>query len=87
MASRWVKPGRMSSLQAQTNMLGVLSRIKVDMPHNSRASRGWRRRAGSSRYSFRSTVSQDSSKGVSRGLVLSRVMSCHVVSCRTPPRG
>ncbi|KAL8589975.1 hypothetical protein ACOMHN_007001 [Nucella lapillus] len=51
----------------QNNMLGVLSRIKVDMPHGGRgtSTRGWRKRAGggSSRYSFRSSTSLDSQKG------------------------
>ena len=64
------RSGALSTFQNQSNMLGVLSRIKVDMPPSSRASRGWRRRAGSSRYSFRSNVSQDSSKGVSSSFVL-----------------
>ncbi|XP_076449136.1 short transient receptor potential channel 7-like [Babylonia areolata] len=47
-----------------SNMLGVLSRIKVDLPHGGgRAAKGWRRRAGSARYSsFRSTTSLESQK-------------------------
>ncbi|KAK3787112.1 hypothetical protein RRG08_030275 [Elysia crispata] len=45
-----------------TNMMTVLSRIKVDMPLNSSGPRSkWgKRRAGSSRYSFMSHHSQDS---------------------------
>ncbi|GFN92279.1 hypothetical protein PoB_001878500 [Plakobranchus ocellatus] len=45
-----------------TNMMTVLSRIKVDMPLNSSGPRNkWgKRRAGSSRYSFMSHNSQDS---------------------------
>ncbi|XP_076470184.1 short transient receptor potential channel 7-like [Babylonia areolata] len=47
-------------------MLGVLSRIKMDMPHGARgtSTRGWRRRTGGSiRYSFKSSTSMDSQKG------------------------
>lgn len=44
-----------------TNMMTVLSRIKVDVPlHSGRSSRWGRRRTGSTRYSFMSHSSQDS---------------------------
>ncbi|XP_059176499.1 short transient receptor potential channel 7-like, partial [Physella acuta] len=44
-----------------SNMMTVLSRIKVDIPLNSgRGSKWGRRRPGSSRYSFMSSTSQDS---------------------------